>query len=71
MSYGSRTQFPSTSRTSRGRGGAGRRGGYNPHLMNRPLEDREEDPGGAASEGLQQNGSYRGRAVQGERSLQR
>lgn len=39
MSYGSRTQYPSTSRTRRGRGGSN---SYSPHLMARPMAEQSE-----------------------------
>lgn len=40
MSYGSRTQYPSTSRTRRGRGGSQRTPSYQPHMMGSPMADQ-------------------------------
>lgn len=57
MSYGSRTQHPSASRTRRGRG-RGRGGAYSPHVMHQP-EATEEPPAGLTGDGDEGGDSYR------------
>ena len=77
MSYGSRTQYPSTSRTRRGRGRA--QPSYQPHQMNRPEVNSDLGPAGPGAgaggrqlgaEGEEYSHSHRG-GGRGERSLQR
>ncbi len=50
MSYGSRTQYPSTCRNIRGRGGARRGRVHSPYVMERPEEDQQERGGEEAQQ---------------------
>lgn len=78
MSYGSRTQYPRTSRTTRGRGRG--RSSYTPHVMNNQrMAEEEESPnltdqGGFDGDDRHEQGAggRRGSAGgRGERKMQR
>lgn len=76
MSYGSRTQYPRTGRTARGRG-RGSAPSYTPHVMNNPTMDEEEEAAGYGEDDSYRTGQGRRGSTggstggRGERRMQR